>query len=78
MFDAHNHLRIWLWSYIHRLFKCCKSDSTVQAEVRATAPVADAVKQEEVETKTEASETKDEEIAAEEEAAKKGYSCCGL
>lgn len=61
------------------MFKCCKSDSTVPAQqARATAPIADPVKQEEIETKTEVSETKEEEVAAEEEAAKKGYNCCGL
>jgi hypothetical protein len=75
--DAQFHFHSTLVWTINR-FKCCKSDSTVQAQARATAPIAEPVKQEEVETKTEVSETKEEEVAAEEEAAKKGYNCCGL
>eukprot|EP00557_Chaetoceros_sp_GSL56_P012838 CAMPEP_0176482868 /NCGR_PEP_ID=MMETSP0200_2-20121128/3612_1 /TAXON_ID=947934 /ORGANISM="Chaetoceros sp., Strain GSL56" /LENGTH=57 /DNA_ID=CAMNT_0017879227 /DNA_START=12 /DNA_END=185 /DNA_ORIENTATION=+ len=56
------------------LFKCCKSDATIQTEARATAPVAEPVKQDEVETAT----VSVSEEVAEEEAVQKGYNCCGL
>lgn len=70
-------LYIGLHKTNNMLFKCCKSDATIQTGPRATAPVAEPVKQDEVETTTVASDNKEEEVA-EEEVAKMGYNCCGL
>ena len=61
--------------YYYRLFKCCKSDAVVVGAAPIPSAPFDALAKVEDEVKTEAA---NEEEVAEDEAAAKGYSCCGV
>jgi len=59
----------------YRLFNCCKSDAVVERAAPVDAPV-DALLKVEDEVMTEVAAN--EEEVAEDEAAAKGYNCCGI
>jgi len=62
--------------YYYRLFKCCKSDAVVVSAAPIPSAPFGALGKVEDEVMTEVAAN--EEEVAEDEAAAKGYNCCGI